>query len=198
MQKKGFTLIELIVATAIGGAFLLVLAMTFRASLFSVETTSIQSDLDVKAASVVDLMVKELKDAGGGMYASLTIDPSHQAITFSRCTGYANGAPTYGNPITYALATYGSSVCLERRELVNGAQQSQILCDQLSARVHTVRSAQGIDRGVTGVYFENISASVVMLTVVVEKSNYLLKTTSATTDDLMWAASQASVEIVNN
>lgn len=195
MPKRGFTLIEMIIATAVGALALTMVTMALKGMLFSVKTTTLQSELDIQAATIVDQMVKELKEAS--TKSTLYVGSTHQSITFAKCTGYTGGAATYGNLITYATTTNGNHFVLERREVVSGITQTQLLSEQLSTTARTVRSAQGVDYNVTGAYFD-MSGSVLTVTVVLERSNYMLKENSTSTDDVMWASSQASVQMANN
>lgn len=197
MRARGFTVLELMVASVIGMLALVTVFAALQASIFTVKTSTIQSTLDTQAATITDSIAKELRYASAGKSAALQIGNTHQSITFSICTGYANGAPVFGNPITYQLATYGGRICLERSETVNGVLQVKTVTDQLSGTARNVRTAQGIDRTVTGIYFETVSSTCVMVTAVVEKRNYLLSQNATNVDDIMWASSQASVTLLN-
>jgi prepilin-type N-terminal cleavage/methylation domain-containing protein len=196
-KQAGFTLIELVVASAIAALVLLLTSMALRLSLFSFETTSIQADLESSASTIVDFMSKELKD-GGTKYSNFAIGTTQQSITFARCTGYAAGKCTFGNQITYALVTYNGNTCLERTEIVGAEVQKRILSDKLLGTAVTVKTPLGTNVNVTGINFQMLSADVVTITVAVQKSNFMLKENVTAVDDVMVVTSQSSVQMLND
>lgn len=194
---RGLTLIEVVVASALFGTVILFTISALQSSFFAAETTSIQSGLENSATSAMDLMARELKD-GGTKYANFAIATSQQSITFARCIGYSNKLPVFGNRITYAVVTYDGKTCLERTEVVNGVEQKQILTDQLFPTSVAVKTANDVTINVSGANFQMLSGGIVTVTLVLAKSNYILKENTTVVDDRMIVTSQTCVHMVNS
>lgn len=196
-MQAGMTLIEIVFAAALLGLLMALTSMAVHSTMLGAQSTNVHAGLDNKAAAIVDLLSKELKD-GGTKYPNFSIGTSQQSITFARSIGCAAGKPVFGNPITYAVVKYGEKTCLERTEVVNGVALKQILTDQLVPTPVTVMTAQGVPVAVTGINFQMLSADTVTIAIAVQQAHSLLRENSVTADNTMVVTALASVQMLND
>lgn len=196
-RTLGVSLVEVAIASALLATVMMLTSAALRACFFAAESTTLEAGLESSAAAAMDTVVSELKDAGT-KYSNFSIGSDQRSITFARCIGYAANAPVFGNQISYAVVSYGSALCLERTEMVNGAAQKRILTDQLYPSALTMPTPQGVNVIVTGANFQMLSAGVVTMSLAVARSNYILNQNTTAVDDRMVVTSQASTLMINN
>ena len=141
--RKGFTLLEVVLAALIAGAALAVAVTFLRAGMGASSRTMTQGVVQERVRQVVEVMVRELKDTGEtctGWTVGENPNPAGQyydqdvsVISFSRCVGYdpALEMLQWGPVVTYE---YGPPVGEEPGKLVrteNGMRTE--VCDHVGA-----------------------------------------------------------------
>jgi prepilin-type N-terminal cleavage/methylation domain-containing protein len=219
-RVHGFTLLEILVASTILTIVLGGVALSLQQTVASVAMTSLEGGMDAKASDLIELMSKELKDSG-------TKDPfliggAGDSVTFRRSQGASNGAPVWGNQIRYyTFPDTSGNLCLARDEVVGGSTQTTTLCNHLSPTPLAVTAIRGVNDpygymvNVTGVNFTQTSAGIITITLILQKSNALLKqntyegvlTTPSVADsssyanandNIMVTVAQGAVHLLNN
>ena len=91
-QDRGFTVMEVIVASAISGLMLLAVSQVMLASQDAMRIAAIEADLAAQNALVLDRIASDLRDAVNNT-VQIKDGPGgpNSCIEFQKCMGYSNG-----------------------------------------------------------------------------------------------------------
>ena len=147
IQQRGFSLVEVVLASGIVVIIFTMILGTFSLSDDAINEGTIQTELDMKAASIAERISNDLKDAVGVVTVGGSTFPANDGIIITKGDGSAgfvnpnNGAaPNFqaGSTVKY-YAAYDTSktpavYCLKRDVIPagGGASTSEVLTDELS------------------------------------------------------------------
>ena len=99
-NKRGMTLVEIIVASAVTSVVLMAVTQVMFVSRQAIVQTAVECDLAAQAVSVADRIANELKDGVLSTVTPTGTTPT-TTLTFQKCLGYGTSAMTMSTPITF-------------------------------------------------------------------------------------------------
>ena len=161
-QPRGFTLLEVIISTGSVGIMVSMVLGAFSLSDDAVNEGVIQTELDMKAASIVERIANDLKDSVGTVTIGGTTYPAYDSCKFSKADGGGfdstlspPGFPA-GSTISYTctLVTRNGQVfnCLQRTVTSGVTTTVETLTDELSGDPSNGIAALGDDPTVGSIH----------------------------------------------
>lgn len=158
-KEKGYTLLEILIATTIFAILLSMVYQLLASSQASYDASTGRSEMQVKARRILDDMVKELRLSG----ASACILLSSSSIQFSKNVGYTSPSITWGDQTTYTLQYDTDDTNNGVDDNKNGYTDEQIITKQAGGVTTVI--ARNIKEGGLTFAIESTNLVVIQLTV---------------------------------
>lgn len=105
IERAGFTLVEMVLATLLLAMLLGSVALFSKRSVDALGTGTLQSDLDARLRRAMARMAEELLPSGLGVITPAATAPEGaDGITYRKSNGPLNGMNTWGAPMRFAFA----------------------------------------------------------------------------------------------